>query len=82
MVFGFFLISRNVHSEITNQPLENDKIVHRDEGLRRFFTPSVQSAQTKKVIGNDKTVHNKQGPERLFPSVFRRSGLREGRHGN
>ena len=39
-------------------------------GLRRFFTPSVHSAQTKKALGNDKTLHSKRGHGRPFPLGF------------
>ena len=55
---------------MTSKPLENDKIVHRDEGRCRFFPPSVHSAQTKKSLENDKILHSKRGHGRPFPLGF------------
>ena len=65
-----FLFSCNVHSVITQKPLENDNIVHRDEGRCQFFPPSVHSAQTIKGLENDKKLHSKRGHGRPFPRGF------------
>ena len=70
-VFGFFFSNFPLqYSVLTSLTLENDKIVHRDERLRQFFTPSMHNAQTKKTLGNDKTLHSKRGHGRPFPLGF------------
>ena len=67
---AFFFHFSLLYSALTPLTLENDKIVHRDEGLRRLFTKSVHSAPTKKAIDNDKIMHSERGHKRIFPTVF------------
>ena len=66
----FFFTFPLLYSALMPLALEKDKIVHRDEGLRRLFTNSVHSAPTKKTLNNDKIMHSERGHGRPFPIDF------------